>query len=157
MQSHFNNYRYFKKGYGEFPYIIIKVGSAKFMQIPIHFLRPNQEVNIKIHPGTQVRDVPENVFKEIRSQQIFLLYDDILEVTYYVLNKIKSQRNKRPEACLVLSKDQALYYYNGKFNRHTYIPTGGTLMDQTNRIIGFNVEHYYPYEISKVVKSFNKN
>ena len=154
MQSHFNNYRYFKKGYGEFPYIIIKVGPAKFMQIPIHFLRPNQEVNIKIHPGTQVRDVPEPVFNEIRSQQIFLLYEEIMEATNFVLDKIKRQQNKIPEACLVLGENKALYYYKGKFNRHTYIPTGGTLMDQTKKIIGFNVEHYYPYEISKVVKSF---
>lgn len=152
MTTQWNNYRFFKKGYGEFPYIIIKIGHALFMQIPIHFLKGDEDVDTKKHPGTQVRDVSPEVFKEPRESQIFLLQDEILATTEFVLNKVKASRpNKKLEACLVLGKRQALYYNNGIFKPNTYIPTGGTLVDQGHKMIGMNVEHYWPYEISKVI------
>ena len=154
MTTQWSNYRFFKQGYGKFPYIIIKIGHALFMQIPIHFLKEDEERDANKHPGTLVRDVPPEIFKETIENQIFLLQDDILATTEFVLNKIKTTRpEKKLDACLVLGKRQALYYYNGKFNPNTYIPTGGTLLDQGNKIIGMNVEHYWPYEISKATKN----
>lgn len=61
------------------------------MQIPIHFLKEDEEVDVKKHPGTQVRNVPQEVHKEPRESQIFLLQDDILATTEFVLNKIKTK------------------------------------------------------------------
>ena len=152
MTTQWSNYRFFKKGYGEFPYIIIKIGHALFMQIPIHFLKEGEEIDTKKHPGTQVRDVSAEILKEPLEDQIFLLQDDILATTEYVLDKVRATKpEKKLEACLVLGKRQALYYYNGKFNPNTYIPTGGTLVDQGHKMIGMNVEHYWPYEISKAI------
>ena len=153
MTTQWSNYRLLKKGYGEFPYIIIKIGHALFMQIPIHFLKEGEEIDTKKHPGTQVRPVSAEIFKEPLEDQIFLLQDDILATTEYVLDKVRATKpEKKLEACLVLGKRQALYYYNGKFNPNTYIPTGGTLVDQGHKMIGMNVEHYWPYEISKATK-----
>lgn len=154
MTTQWSNYRFFKKGYGEFPYIIIKIGHALFMQIPIHFLKLGEEVDLQKYPGTQVRDVPPEVLKESRESQIFLLQDEILATTQFVLNRVKETNpEKKLEACLVLGKRQALYHNNGKFKPNTYIPTGGTLVDQENKMIGMNVEHYWPYEISKATKN----
>ena len=157
MTTHWSNYRFFKQGYGEFPYIIIKIGHALFMQIPIHFLKEDEDVNTKKHPGTQVRDVSPEVFKEPRKSQIFLLQDEILATTEFVLNKVKASRpNKKLEACLVLGKRQALYYNNGRFKPNTYIPTGGTLVDQGHNMIGMNVEHFLPYENSRTTQDLKR-
>ena len=84
MKTQWRQHRLFKPGYGEFPYIIIKVGHALYMQIPIHFLKESEEVDIKKHPGTQVRNVKEKVLKESRESQIFLLQDEILATTEFV-------------------------------------------------------------------------
>ena len=154
MTTQWNNYRFFKKGYGEFPYIIIKTGHALFMQIPIHFLKKGEEIDIKKYLGTHLRNVSVDVLKEPRESQIFLLQEEILTTTKFVLNKVKATKpEKKLEACLVLGKKQALYYNNGRFTPNTYIPTGGTLIDQTKKIIGMNVEHFWPYRLTKAVNN----
>ena len=122
------------------------------MQIPIHFLKESEEVDVKKHPGTQVRNVKEKVLKESRGSQIFLLHDEILATTEFVLRKIQSTKpQKNLEACLVLGQKRALYFRDGRFTPHVYIPTGGTLLDQIGNIIGMNVEHYKPYEITNAI------
>ena len=39
--SNWHEHKMFKDGYGKFPYVILKVGYALFMQIPIHFNKNN--------------------------------------------------------------------------------------------------------------------
>ena len=46
----------FTKGYGKFPYVILKVGHAIYMQIPIHFNKNNDLLN---YPGTQINNIDE--------------------------------------------------------------------------------------------------
>ena len=149
MKTQWYQHRLFKPGYGRFPYIVLKVGYAQYMQIPIHFLGEGQPVDIKFHPGTQVRDVPEILLKADRETQIEYLHEQILEVTLMVITKIRVYSKKEPEACLVLAKDKGYYYKQGVFEHSQSIPTGGTLLDQLNNIIAMNVEHYLPDEITK--------
>lgn len=152
MKTQWHQHRLFKPGYGEFPYLILKVGHALYMQIPIHFLKEGEEVDVKKHPGTQVRNVKEKVLKESRESQIFLLQDEILATTEFVLSKIQSTKpEKNLEACLVLGQKRALYFRDGRFTPQVYIPTGGALLDQMGNIIGMNVEHYTPYEVTKEI------
>ena len=152
MKSQWHLHRLFKPGYGEFPYIIIKEGHGLYLQIPIHFLKEGEEVDVKKHPGTQVRNVKEKVLKESRESQIFLLQDEILATTEFVLSKIQSTKpEKNLEACLVLGQKRALYFRDGRFTPQVYIPTGGALLDQMGNIIGMNVEHYTPYEVTKEI------
>ena len=47
MKTNWYEHRLTKPGYGQFPYIIFKVGYALFMQIPIHFLKPGQEIDLQ--------------------------------------------------------------------------------------------------------------
>ena len=149
MKTQWYQHRLFKPGYGRFPYIVLKVGYAQYMQIPIHFVGEGQPVDIKIHPGTQVRDVPEILLKADRETQIEYLHEQILDVTLMVISKIRVYSKKEPEACLVLAKDKGYYYKQGVFEHSQSIPTGGTLLDQLNNIIAMNVEHYLPDEITK--------
>ena len=92
------------------------------------------------------------MLKESRESQIFLLQEEILATTEFVLRKIQSTKpQKNLEACLVLGKKQALYFRDGQFTPQVYIPTGGTLLDQMGNIIGMNVEHYKPFEITNAI------
>ena len=43
--SNWHEHKMFKDGYGKFPYVILKVGYALFMQIPIHFNKNNDFIN----------------------------------------------------------------------------------------------------------------
>ena len=142
MKTQWYQHRSFKPGYGRFPYIIVKIGYAQYMQIPIHFVGGGQPVDLKIHPGIQVRDVPEILLKADRETQIEYLHEQILDVTLMVISKTRVYSKKDPEACLVLAKDKGYYYKQGVFEHSQSIPTGGTLLDQLNNIIAMNVEHY---------------
>ena len=142
MKTNWYEHRLTKPGYGQFPYIIFKVGYALFMQIPIHFLKPGQEIDLQKHPGTQVRDVPEEQLNGSREALIFLQHERILEAAEYVIQKAAIQSKKELKACLVLGKNQALYYKDGTFTRNTAIPGGGTLLDQMNQVIAMNSVHY---------------
>jgi len=120
--------------------------------VKIHFLKEGEEVDVKKHPGTQVRNVEEKVLEESRESQIFLLQDEIIATTEFVLRKIQSTKpEKNLEACLVLGQKRALYFRDGRFTPQVYIPTGGALLDQMGNIIGMNVEHYTPYEVTKEI------
>jgi hypothetical protein len=45
VQSNFGEYCYFINGWGKFPCMLVKVGNAQFMQIPIHFNKKNVITN----------------------------------------------------------------------------------------------------------------
>lgn len=51
-------HRAFTKGYGQFPYVILKTGNALFMQIPIHF---NKNNDIENYPGTHINEISKTV------------------------------------------------------------------------------------------------
>ena len=149
MKTQWYQHRLFKPGYGRFPYIIVKIGYAQYMQIPIHFVDEGQPVNLKTHPGTQVCDVPEIIFQLDRQTQIEYLHEEIMAATNTFISKTRIYSKKDPEACLVLAKDNGYYYKQGVFEHSQSIPSGGTLLDQTNNIIGMNVEHYLTNETKR--------
>ncbi|MDB2463813.1 hypothetical protein N9W69_03235, partial [Flavobacteriaceae bacterium] len=92
------------------------------------------------------RDVPEIIFQLDRQTQIEYLHEEIMEATNTFISKTRVYSKKDPEACLVLAKDKGYYYKQGVFEHSQSIPTGGTLVDQTNNIIAMNVEHYLTNE-----------
>ena len=149
MKTQWYQHRLFKPGYGRFPYIIVKIGYAQYMQIPIHFVGEGQPVNLKTHPGIQVHDVPEIIFQLDRQTQIEYLHEEIMAATNTFISKTRVYSKKDPEACLVLAKDNGYYYKQGVFEHSQSIPSGGTLLDQTNNIIGMNVEHYLTNETKR--------
>lgn len=141
-RENYFQYRKFPVGYGQFPYILIKVAPAIYMQIPIHFVEVGKKTEWKKYIGTHVEGVDKEILKQSRESQIFLLYDKIMEVTHYVIRKTIVYSKKEVKACLVLGKKQAIFYEDGNYTRKNIIPGGGTLLDQMNNIIAMNVKHY---------------
>lgn len=129
-------------GYGQFPYIIVRVHHGIYMQIPIHFIKEEKVENLALFPGTHITNVSEDILKKDKATQISLLHDRLLEATKNVISKIKSKTNNDPQLCLVLGKNRAIYYENGKFKENSSIPQGGTLIDQNNKTLAINANHY---------------
>lgn len=130
-----------KKGYRQFPYIIIKAGYAIYMQIPIHFFCDNK-INVDTHPGTHITSVSKFILTMDKKSQILNLEDRIFERFKLIIKKIEEDSSKTPKLCLVLGEDKAVYYSNGNYLRSHEIPEGGTLIDQYNNIIGINIKHF---------------
>ena len=151
MKTEYSLLRSFKTGYGEFPYVILKEGHALYVQSPIHFLGEGEEVDFKKYPGTTIKDIPSEHLKQSRESLIFLQHHKILEVAEFIIRKTAYYNKKTPEGCLVLGTNRAMFYRIGKFTPQVYIPTGGALLDQMGNIIGMNVEHYTPYEVTKEI------
>ena len=129
------------KGYRQFPYIIIKVWPALYMQIPIHFFC-DDKINVESYPGTHITSVSKFVLALDKKSQILNLEDRIFERFKLIIKKIEEDSSKTPKLCLVLGEDKAVYYSSGNYLRSHEIPEGGTLIDQYNNIIGINIKHF---------------
>lgn len=132
----------FKPGYGEFPYVIVKIGYALMIQIPIHFVAKGASVDLKKHPGTQIRDVSEEVLSLNRDAQIQALKERVFESGHFVVKRILERYEKLPPLCMVLGSNEAYYYKDGQFEQGEKVPYGGTLLDQSHNILAMNAKHY---------------
>jgi hypothetical protein len=118
------SYRSFKRGYGHFPYIIMKPASSFYMQIPIHLLRETEGIDITRHPGTQIFGFTAKQLKWKRGILIEYAHDLLVE---------------SPEKAYFIEKESITF--------STKIPTGGTLLTQGNEILAINERHYLEKEL----------
>ncbi|WP_297516080.1 hypothetical protein [Flavobacterium sp.] len=132
-------HRLFPKGYGQFPYLIIKTDFKAFIQIPIHINGdPNDIIN---YPGVHLKiEINNKDFNE--NGEEFGLHDALIDVAKSIKNQIESKRKEPCEICLVETKDKAFYFQEDTISLNTSIPYGGTLTTLENKIIASNVEHY---------------
>lgn len=128
-------------GYGQFPYIIVKIGYATYKQIPIHFRKDGKVVGINNCPDKQVDDGSENPLSLSRENLTPLHEDRILDEAAFIIERTAAYLELEPKGCVVFGKNRALYYNNGKFTESTSIPSGGILLGHEN-IIGMHVSHY---------------
>ena len=68
-------HRQFPKGYGQFPYLILKTGHAMFMQIPIHFNTHGDYAN---YPGANIEGISEQELAEYELNKTAPLHDKIM-------------------------------------------------------------------------------
>jgi methyl coenzyme M reductase subunit C-like uncharacterized protein (methanogenesis marker protein 7) len=132
----------FPKGYGKFPYIILKAGYAMCMQIPIHLVGDSDYLDFEEYPGSQLLNVPLSILKLEKQKQITALHDRLIEHTQLIYNKIEKERGKLPRLCLVEDENTAYYFNNGEIKENSKIPSGGTLLNQLNQPIKMTGEHY---------------
>ncbi len=132
-----------KKGYGEFPYIIMRVACAIYIQIPIHFLKRGEKFNIINQPGTHIYDVPEEILSLSKEKQIESLHKYLLYHTKRIKKKIENDRDIDFWLCLVEGKEKAYYFKEDGINFRKSIPNMGTLITQQNEIIAMNLPHYW--------------
>ncbi len=121
---------FIKKGYGQFPYVIIRMHHAIYMQIPIHF-EENKRGNF---PGIHI-----NMHDEQRKE---VLYQCLIPSIINFKTQIDQKSQKPHRLCLVLNKNQAYYFEDDLIKFKTSIPRGGTLVDSNKQFIAMSSNHY---------------
>ena len=134
-----------KKGYGKFPYIIMRVQCGIHIQIPIHFIKKDEKVDIINQPGTQIY-VDVDTLSKIKEEQIASLHDRLIHHTKLIITKVENERSFRFGFCLVEGKEKAYYFKKSNINFSKSIPTKGKLLTQENEIISWNHPHYWDNE-----------
>ena len=137
--SNWHEHKMFIDGYGKFPYVILKVGYALFMQIPIHFNKNNDFSN---YPGTHINGISEQEIKDYEQEHSAPLHEKMIEHCLWMKNKIETEKGKPIKMCLVKGPETSFYFDEEGIQFSTNIPGGGTLLTQDNKVIGMNVQHY---------------
>ena len=139
--SPFGEVSKFPPGYGTFPYLIIRMQHAVYMQIPIQLETPEPGVPKK--PGIQI----PNLSEEQRAAYVSNLDSEVhdLLVEHFRMWKQKTEfysKGRKIECCIVEAPDRAYYFKEKEEVKSSSIPRGGTLLGATSEIIGMNVPHF---------------
>ena len=133
-----------KKGYGEFPYIIMQgVELGVYIQIPIHFLKKEEKVDYINKPGTYIHNVDEATLSLSKEEQIALLHDNLISLTKLIKTKVANDRNFPFWLCLVAAKKKAYYFEEDTIKFSKRIPTMGKLLTQELEVIAWKHPHYW--------------
>jgi hypothetical protein len=73
--SNWHEYRMVIDGYGKFPYVIIKVGHALYVQIPIQFNRNNDVTN---YPGSHINNISEDELIAYENNTLSPLHEKLI-------------------------------------------------------------------------------
>ena len=140
-EPQFGHVAKFPSGYGTFPYIILKVDYAVYMQIPIQINAP--QVDIDQYPGTYLNYVSEEAITCYESDKDSELHELLLEHCRDWKRKTEFyNKEKTIKICLVTGPDRAHYFQNDEELVHISIPSGGTLLNIRNEVIAMNVPHF---------------
>jgi hypothetical protein len=117
------------RGHGQFPYVIVRMHYAIYMQMPIHFTSVKTE-GLK---GIIVHSQSENNCNNT---------ERLLEVTAKYKQDLDAKNNRNHRICLVIEKDQAYYFEEGEIRFNTSIPSGGTLVNSNKQVIAMAQSHF---------------
>jgi hypothetical protein len=118
------------QGYGTFPYVIVRVQSAVYMQFPIHFYLDS----IPDKPGLRVR-----VDSLSDEKQNFNSLFDVVRKFHQQINPVGAKPWKM---CLVLSPSISHFFEDNIFSFSEEIPDGGSLIDSNYKVLALNSLHY---------------
>jgi hypothetical protein len=118
-----------EQGYGRFPYVIIRLQYAIYMQFPIHFVKERKEGLAGISIQTDSSDPKE---------QQALLLDAIAQFK----SQIDEQKKRSHRLCVVLSEEQAYYFEEDGIKFSHSIPKGGTLLNSQQDFIAMGFPHH---------------
>jgi hypothetical protein len=116
-------------GYGKFPYVIIRMSSALYMQMPIHFVKERENGLKGILIQTESDDP--------KAQQSLLL-----NTIWKFKKHIDAQKNNFNRLCLVLDPNQAYYFEPEGLKFSHSIPAGGTLVASKDEFIAMAHAHH---------------
>ena len=139
--SSFGEVRKFPPGYGQFPYLIIRMHYGVYMQIPIQLSPP--EVGVTPRHGIQIPNVSAEQLAEYQVNRDSEVHDILVE--HFRMWKQKTEfynKGRKIECCIVEAPDRAYYFKDKEEIQMTAIPRGGTLLSATSDIIGMNVSHF---------------
>jgi len=132
-------YQDFKKGYGKFPYIILKTGNSIYMQIPIHFNTNGDYINF---PGTNLDGISNDMLSEYENDKTSELHDRLIEHCKWVKSKMETEKNREARICLIEGPEICYFFEGEEVTFTNSIPFGGTLVTQQNDVIAMNANHY---------------
>ncbi len=117
------------QGHGQFPYVIVRMHYAIYMQMPIHFVSEKKE-GLK---GIKVLTDAENFIDN---------FPYLIEVAADYKRSLDAKSNRNHRLCVVVGKDQAYYFEEGEIRFSTSIPSGGTLVNSEQKIIAMAHDHF---------------
>lgn len=117
------------RGYGKFPYVIVRMHYAIYMQMPIHFVSEKKE-GLR---GIFVKSDAENSIDN---------FPYLIEVTAEYKRHLDTKDNRNHRLCVVVGKEQAYYFEEGEIRFNTSIPTGGVLVNSEQQIIAMAHDHF---------------
>lgn len=129
----------FINGYGNFPYVILKIGHSLYMQIPIHFNKNHDVIN---YPGSHINAISETDLNVYENNKLSLLHDKIIEHCQRMKNKIEADKQKTIKMCLIEGPTIAYFFDENGIKFSTDIPSGGVLLTVDHKVIGMNIKHY---------------
>lgn len=141
----------FPKGYGKFPYFIVKAPNTLFFQIPIHFVDVNDKNK---YEGKVITDFPykdiDLSIDEIADEWVDRLIKEA-EIEY---QKQCINFKREMPVCLVLNPDTAYYINEEGKSFFPHPPSGGTL--RTLHGLDIKTQHGQHYLYSELEKFKNQ-
>jgi hypothetical protein len=116
-------------GYGKFPYVIIRISSGIYMQIPIHFVKEDEK-GLK---GILIQTESDNP----KEQQSLLLHS-----IWRFKQHIDAQKKNFHRLFVVLDANQAYYFEPEGLKFSHSIPAGGTLIASQNEFVAMGHPHH---------------
>ena len=154
--SPFGEVRKFPPGYGQFPYLIIRMHYGVYMQIPIQLSPP--EVGASPRPGTQIPNLTPTQLAEYQVNLDSEVHDILVE--HFRMWKQKTEfynKGRKIECCIVEAPDRGYYFKEKEEHPMSAIPRGGTLLSAGSDVIGMNVPHYLIPQATEVKSSPEEN
>lgn len=129
------------EGYGIFPYIIQRLHSSVFRQIPIRFNVDENQANNK---EILINNISEEDLANYRINKKSPLHDIIMNHCEEFKQKLMIENpGLSNRFCLVEDPETAYYFEaNNVINFSNSIPDRGQLLSVDNELIGLNVHHY---------------
>lgn len=118
------------RGYGTFPYVILRITGGVYMQFPIHFY---EEKNPE-KPGLRVR--VDSLTNEKQN------FSSLFNVVRQFHQQINRQDVKALKMCLVLAPYVAYFFEDNAFAFSDEIPEGGSLIDSNYKVLALNSPHF---------------
>ncbi|TFV97517.1 hypothetical protein E4S40_02350 [Algoriphagus kandeliae] len=129
----------FQEGYGEFPYIIVRLFSAVYMQIPLQI---NSGYDPDLFPGSQINGIADSLLEEYRFDKYSKLHTILISRARMIKETLEEEYQRPILLCLVEEKDMAHYFEGEKIEFSTVIPWGGSLVTHSKKVIAMNAAHY---------------
>jgi hypothetical protein len=117
------------RGYGQFPYVIVRMHYAIYMQMPIHFVSDKKE-GLK---GIIAKSDAENFIDN---------FPYLIEVASEFKRSLDTKNNRNHRLCVVVGKDQAYYFEEDQIRFNASIPSGGTLVNSDKQVIAMGQSHF---------------
>jgi len=152
----FGEVRKIPPGYGQFPYLIIRMHYGVYMQIPIQ-LSP-LEAGAPHRPGIQIPNLSPAQLDDYRVNLDSEVHDLLVE--HFRMWKQKTEfynKGSKIECCIVESPDRGYYFKDQEEIKSSSIPRGGTLLSAGSDVIGMNVPHYLIPQATEVKPSPEEN